>query len=702
MKNFHKLNWGGIILTLSFFCISGNFLGNGITSNFRTFLIAEMPDSTNITQPEWPDSTDIPQPEWPDSTDIPQPEWPDSTDIPQPEWPDSTDIPQPEWPDSTDVPQPEWPDSTDIPQPEWPDSTDVPQPEWPDSTDVPQPEWPDSTDIPQPEWPDSTDIPQPEWPDSISIANTPATAYTVAEAHRLIEAGKELDTEVYIKGIITQIDEVNLTYGNADYYISGNDTVGGPLQVYRGYYFDGSKFTAENQIQVGDEVVVYGLLSSYDGKHEITTGSVIYSLNGSTEPPTPTVDISNTPETAYTVAEAHRLIEADEGLETEVYIKGIIVQIDEINKNFGNATYHISGMDSVSEPLQIYQGRFLEETRFTEEDQIQVGDEVVVYGQLSDYKGKHQVNSGNSIYSLNGETEPPAPTVDISNTPETAYTVAEAHGLIEADEGLSAKVYIKGIITQIDEVSTDFGNATYYISGTDTVGGPLQVYRGYYFDELRFTKQDQIQVGDEVVVYGQLLSFFGQHQVVEGNSIYSLNGETEPPASSVDISNTIETAYTVAEAHELIEAGEDLETQVYIKGIITRIDEVNLTYGNADYYISGTDTVGGPLQVYRGYYFDGTKFTSEDQIQVGDEVVIYGKLSTYEGRHQLAMGNMICSLKDGNGTVGTDRIKAECQTLTDVYSLSGIRVRSQVSVSEATKGLPKGIYIVNGKKVIVR
>ena len=492
MKNFHKLNWGGIILTLSFFCISGNFLGNGITSNFRTFLIAEMPDSTNITQPEWPDSTDIPQPEWPDSTDIPQ----------------------------------------------------------------------------------------PEWPDSISIANTPATAYTVAEAHRLIEAGKELDTEVYIKGIITQIDEVNLTYGNADYYISGNDTVGGPLQVYRGYYFDGSKFTAENQIQVGDEVVVYGLLSSYDGKHEITTGSVIYSLNGSTEPPTPTVDISN--------------------------------------------------------------------------------------------------------------------------TPETAYTVAEAHGLIEADEGLSAKVYIKGIITQIDEVSTDFGNATYYISGTDTVGGPLQVYRGYYFDELRFTKQDQIQVGDEVVVYGQLLSFFGQHQVVEGNSIYSLNGETEPPASSVDISNTIETAYTVAEAHELIEAGEDLETQVYIKGIITRIDEVNLTYGNADYYISGTDTVGGPLQVYRGYYFDGTKFTSEDQIQVGDEVVIYGKLSTYEGRHQLAMGNMICSLKDGNGTVGTDRIKAECQTLTDVYSLSGIRVRSQVSVSEATKGLPKGIYIVNGKKVIVR
>ena len=38
----------------------------------------------------------------------------------------------------------------------------------------------------------------------------------------------------------------------------------------------------------------------------------------------------------------------------------------------------------------------------------------------------------------------------------------------------------------------------------------------------------------------------------------------------------------------------------------------------------------------------------------------------------------------------------------DVYTVSGVKVRSGVKVASATKGLPKGIYIVGGKKVIVK
>lgn len=40
--------------------------------------------------------------------------------------------------------------------------------------------------------------------------------------------------------------------------------------------------------------------------------------------------------------------------------------------------------------------------------------------------------------------------------------------------------------------------------------------------------------------------------------------------------------------------------------------------------------------------------------------------------------------------------------LVDVYTLSGVEVRHQVNESEATQGLPQGIYIVNGKKVVVK
>jgi hypothetical protein len=48
----------------------------------------------------------------------------------------------------------------------------------------------------------------------------------------------------------------------------------------------------------------------------------------------------------------------------------------------------------------------LNNEKFTSEDQIGVGDEVVICGKLVDYKGETPEFSGNVyIYSLNGKTE---------------------------------------------------------------------------------------------------------------------------------------------------------------------------------------------------------------------------------------------------------------------------------------------------------
>jgi hypothetical protein len=85
----------------------------------------------------------------------------------------------------------------------------------------------------------------------------------------------------YVKGKISKIDSVDPTYGNATYYISdgGSDA----LEVYRGYYLAGAKFTSKDQIKVGDEVVVYGTIVNFKGNTpEITQGSKIVSLNGTT------------------------------------------------------------------------------------------------------------------------------------------------------------------------------------------------------------------------------------------------------------------------------------------------------------------------------------------------------------------------------------------------------------------------------------
>jgi len=365
-------------------------------------------------------------------------------------------------------------------------------------------------------------------PEIVDISNTPETAYTVAKAHELTAAGEGLATSVYVKGIVTEITEVSAQYGNATYYINDTNSKEGQMMVYRGKYFGGENFTSEDQLKVGDEVVVYGQLSVYNNEHQIAQGNQIYSINGKTEPEAPTVDITNTPETAYTIAKANELIAAGEGLDTEVYVKGIITKIDEVSvgdSGFGNATYYINDTETEEGQLCVYRGYFLNGERFTSADQIKVGDEVVVYGKLMNYNGTYEMGTGNKIYSLNGETEI-KPSIDITNTPETAYTVAKANELIAAGEGLETSVYVKGIITEITEVSAEFGNATYYINDTESTDGQLCVFRGKYLNGEKFTSEDQIKVGDEVIVYGQLVNYSGTYEINSGNQLYSINGVT--------------------------------------------------------------------------------------------------------------------------------------------------------------------------------
>ena len=143
------------------------------------------------------------------------------------------------------------------------------------------------------------------------------------------------------------------------------------------------------------------------------------------------------------------------------------------------------------------------------------------------FEGNEEYEAATVTYKL---TVKPAadPSVDITNTPETAYTVAQAFELIDAGQGLDTKVYVKGYITNVKEVSTSFGNATYSLNDENTYNAEtaLLVYRGYYLDGEKFTAEDQIKVGDQVVVYGKLVEYNGTFEINTGSSIYSINGTT--------------------------------------------------------------------------------------------------------------------------------------------------------------------------------
>lgn len=141
----------------------------------------------------------------------------------------------------------------------------------------------------------------------------------------------------------------------------------------------------------------------------------------------------------------------------------------------------------------------------------------------AEFAGNDEYEAQSVTYTL---TVKAASTVDITNTPETAYTVAKALELIEAGEGLDAKVYVKGIISSIKSVDTgEWGNATYNISDNGKEEKVLVIYRGYYLGakDNKFTSADQIKVGDKVVVYGKLVNYNGTKEMNSGSYIYSQN-----------------------------------------------------------------------------------------------------------------------------------------------------------------------------------
>ena len=97
--------------------------------------------------------------------------------------------------------------------------------------------------------------------------------------------------DVYVKGKICRIASGGTyteggTYGNASFFLSADGTGEGEFQVYRALYLGNKKFEAgQTDIQVGDDVVIFGQLMNYRGNTPETVSgkAYLYSLNGKTE-----------------------------------------------------------------------------------------------------------------------------------------------------------------------------------------------------------------------------------------------------------------------------------------------------------------------------------------------------------------------------------------------------------------------------------
>ena len=226
-----------------------------------------------------------------------------------------------------------------------------------------------------------------------------------------------------------------------------------------------------------------------------------------------------TPETAYTVAQAKAAIEAASEDVADIYIAGKISQVDSYNSTYHSITYWISDDGTTTDQFKIYSGKGLSGADFSSKDDLEVGDQVVLFGTIS--KQYTNLNANNYIVSRT-----PVPKVNsitltpniITVEPEATGNVAELFTDIAIDQDEGCGKTVNDIVWTSDNNSVfSISNGAYTVTGEHkdsttinaTIGGtvygsatlnvvnPNQPYITYDIP-VEWTKLTSLTVGDTI------------------------------------------------------------------------------------------------------------------------------------------------------------------------------------------------------------
>lgn len=266
---------------------------------------------------------------------------------------------------------------------------------------------------------------------------TAADPFNVAGAVKYIEDGGSESELKYVKGKVVSVEQgsFDATHGSLKYYISDDGTPTNQFYVYNGYAGPNrTKFSGEDALKQGDEVVICGNLIVFSGTKEFQTGNYIVSLNGvggTDTPGTPSGEAKGTGTEAdpFNSVAANNLaasLGSGEVSDKEYYIKGKIQEIkDQFAAQFGNATFYIAD-DENSQKFLIFRTYYFGGEKWKKGDgQLKVGDEVVVCAKLINYMGNTpETNQGGKLISVNGKTsieggseKPDTPSTGDTTTP---------------------------------------------------------------------------------------------------------------------------------------------------------------------------------------------------------------------------------------------------------------------------------------------
>lgn len=305
----------------------------------------------------------------------------------------------------------------------------------------------------------------------------------------------------------------------------------------------------------------------------------------------------------------------------KVYIKGIVCSTKEISAQFGNATFDISADGELeSEKFTVYRAKGLNNQNIKSEDDVQVGDEVIVYGNVVNYKGNTPETTQGKAYiywQKRGDTVLDGSASDTPDTPadggtwDKPYTVAQA---IANQTGKEVWVhgYIVGSIPA-DVSSFVLENMTFTADGASGTNiciadvpdetnyancAPVQLPAGSDARTDLNLMNNPSKLGVEVWLKGKATTYFGAPGLKE-ISKYTLTAPTaeddqapsEEPTEDPKGDGSLENPYNVSAVLSLYAKGNPEGQSVYVKGKISKIKSLDVSqWERAQYFISDDGT----------------------------------------------------------------------------------------------------------------
>ena len=502
--------------------------------------------------------------------------------------------------------------------------------------------------------------------------------YNVASAIALFKSlasGAKSESMVYIKGKVSSIKEQYGTqYGNGTFYISDDGSSQNQFYVFRALYLGNKKYTSGDLLKEGDEVIICGVVTNYNGTIETEQNNAfLYSLNGVSEGggnvgPAGEAKGKGTLEDPYNPAGVLAYIKtlgSDVESDHDVYIKGKVSSITEqYGTQYGNATFNIVEEGAEGTAFMVFRALYLGNKKYTSGDLLKEGDEVIVCGRVVNYKGNTpETAQGKAyLYSLNGKSDgggggTPTGEAKGSGTQADPYNPAGASAAVanltwtsNDDYQTTGEVYVKGKISRIADKGTfteggSYGNASFYISEDGTQNGEFYCFRILYLGNKKYESgQTDIKVGDEVIIYGKLMNYRGNTpETVSGKAyLYSLNGKTEGGGEEKPQSaGSYESPLTVTEAIAKAEA-EVAWVKGYIVGYVpygeSKLENAKFSSAEKEEKVptnlliaasTGETNVSNclPVQLVKGD--PRNAFNLKENELLGKQLIICGNLTTY-------------------------------------------------------------------------